>query len=96
MIFILLVLVILFGGCAGVSTCPDSKLYDFNQKVNSREQAILLLKEYFSEEKGYSPFNESLLDYIETEKIYIYGDFYGPNGGVLKNNGELIRKGYCK
>ena len=92
-------------GCTSTFTCPETKLYDFNQKVEREEDAIKLFKEYFSEEKGFPPFNESKVtepsEHLELfAKVYIYYDMYGfgPNnvGGVLYKDGKLVRKGYCK
>ena len=79
--------------------CPETKLHDFNQKVETKDEAINLFKQFFSEENGYPPFNESKVhEYQDSEERYIYVDRYGYYGvgGILYENGKLIRKGYCK
>ena len=91
-----------------VYNCPDTELYDFDQKVESKEDAIRLFKEYFSEENGYTPFDESEVmspDEIQDrymKDFYIYNNMYGfisssekgsyRVGGVLDKNGRLFKK----
>ncbi|MFC1753404.1 hypothetical protein ACFL96_08430 [Thermoproteota archaeon] len=81
-------------------SCPDTELFDFNQKVEDQQQANSLFMEFFSQEKGYPQFNASKVWYVESMNEYVYWDMYGINeqqvGGVLYENGKLVRKGYCK
>ena len=79
--------------------CPETKLHDFNQKVETKDEATELFKQFFSEENGFPPFNESkVYEYKDSEERYIYMDRYGYSGvgGVLYENGKLVKKGYCK
>lgn len=79
--------------------CPETKLHDFNQKVENKDEAINLFKQFFSEENGYPSFNVSkVYEYKDSEERYIYVDRYDYSGvgGVLYENGKLVKKGYCK
>ncbi len=88
----------------GKFNCPDTELFNFNKKVNNKEEATILFKSFFSEEKGYPPFDENKIISPEEnidpsmKNSYVYMDRYGYNGvgGVLYDNGKLVQKGYCK
>ena len=80
--------------------CPKTKLYDFNQKVETKEEAIKLFKQFFSKENGYPSFyDDKVYENKDSKEKYIYMSEYGYpgiGGGVLYDNGKLVRKGYCK
>lgn len=72
--------------------CSETKPYDFNQKVETKDEAIKLFKHFFSEENGYPPFDESkVYEFKDSKERYnYYGKF------VLHEKGKLVEKGYCK
>ena len=77
----------------------DNIVYDSDQKIETREDAIEVFRQFFTEEKGYPPFNESLVYEIkDAEEKFVYNDQYGYSGvgGILTNKGQIIVKGYCK
>lgn len=84
-----------------IFNCPDTILYDFERDIKSKSEAVSLFKEYFSEEKGYSQFDEKKFRESPAEKgdYQYYGGYaIGPNGagGYLFKNGKLVKRGYCK
>ncbi len=99
-ISLLIIATIIISGCSSaLFNCPETKLHDFNQKVESKGEAIKLFKQFFSEENGYPPFNESqVYEFGDSKERFVYVNIYGYNGvgGVLYENGKLVKKGYCK
>ncbi|MCM2325969.1 MAG: hypothetical protein NDI94_05900 [Candidatus Woesearchaeota archaeon] len=99
MILTVIITIISISGCSSVIDCPDAELYDFDEKVENRAQAITFFKEYFAEEKGFPPFNESqVYEFADSKDRYIYMNQFGlgGTGGVLREDGKLVQKGYCK
>ena len=86
-------------GCA--DSCLDKDLYDFDQDVSSKAEATELFRQFFTQDKGYPPFDETkVYEYPTSERRFVYWDLYGqgPNGvgGVLYEDGRLVQAGYCK
>lgn len=108
-LFIGILAIIFISGCVNEKSkepisgfyCPNTELFDFNQQIETKEEAISLLKEFFSEENGYPPFNANEVWYGE-QFGYVYMSPYGKGindklvGGALQTDGKLIQKGYCK
>jgi hypothetical protein len=106
-IFLLIFLILVLSGCSPIVTnCPETKLYDFKQKVSSKDEAIHIFSDFFSQEEGYPPFNESLIigpskdDPALRDGSYFYSNWYGMGpggiGGILYPDGKLVKRGYCK
>jgi hypothetical protein len=86
-------------GCA--DSCPDTELYDFDRDVGTKAEATELFRQFFTEPKGYPPFDETkVYEYPTSKRRFVYWDLYGdgPNGvgGILYEDGQLVQAGYCK
>lgn len=105
-LYILLIVVTIALTACSKNNCPDKELSNFNLDVNTQEKAIEIFKTYFSEEKGYTPFNESYVigpnrtidANMRKQGDYVYYTSNGANEviGYLYKNGRLVQKGNCK
>ncbi len=85
-----------------IHSCGPSKRYNFNEKIESKEEAINLLSNFLSDitANGYI-LNETKMSFDEKERIYVYQDIGAPiwdfQRSYLNQNGELFADpGFCQ
>ena len=90
--------------------CPEYLLKNFKVDVSSKDVAQEVFKQYFTQEKGFPPFDPTKVKIDKSPSCsqrkevkttcYFYYDFYGMGpsgvGGYLYPNGKLVKRGYCK